>query len=273
VKASSSLTDFALTPDGHYVIAVGKADHPSLPVADTSGGQVKVWEVATSGLVRMWPAHGSRALCVACDPRGHVFITGGFNNGLRRWDLSLGKQVKPPAMPGVAHRSRAVDFVAFSPSGKKLLFSSGGGTWIIEPAGGKNVRLDVDQWFLLSGFSPDERMVAGYARNANARWDYPVRLWDTHSGQRLFDLPCGHVLRQALFHPDGRHLLTLEGGAQRNLIRVWDLKARRCTFLWNLPADGDVSITTRIAIAPTGDLVASCHPRGHVLVWSVRLPQ
>ena len=136
--------------------------------------------------------------------------TAGYDATVKLWDTRDWSLVR--TFQGHAD---AIDSLAFSPDGRRLVTGAGTGRWASgtsRPAGhcigcaGIRVRPAV-------AFSPDGRRVASGGH------DGITRLWDVNSGQEVLAL-AGHTfwVLGIAFRPDGNLLVS----TSRQGIRVWD---------------------------------------------------
>ena len=157
---------------------------------------------------------------MAFSPDGKTLASGSFDNSVKLWDVSTGKNTAT-----LAEHAEAVYCVAFSPDGKTL--ASAGGTASL----GEIKLWDVAAGKLLAdlpghakrviavAFSPDGAILA------SAGGENIVRLWDLATRKSIKTLE-GHTdgVKCLAFSPDGK---TLASGSRNNTIRLWKVAAAK----------------------------------------------
>ncbi len=103
-------------------------------------------------------------------------------------------------------------------------------------------------------------MQAGYSANFNG-----TRLWDAHSGKRVFDTdPSGLPATDVVLSSDGRWLIEVSSGG----LNVWDTNTEKEALTLvidsGLKADRTRASVTAVAIDPTGAWVADANDSGSV---------
>jgi dipeptidyl aminopeptidase/acylaminoacyl peptidase len=197
------------SPDGQY-LASGCRD-----------GLIKVWDAHTGQPHRSFRASAripgstdNMVFSVAFSPNGKRLAAACSDGSVQIWDLLAGQK----ALEWTAHGS-PVDYVRFSPDGRRLASMSASFGWEGQPPGG-----EIKVWDAATGkealtldratmhgsrlaFSPDGRRLAsaeGYHKT--------VKVWDTMTGREL--VTCrghtGGVLAVA-FSPDGQSLASASG--------------------------------------------------------------
>jgi|GEM_PF-3087544 len=108
-----------------------------------------------------------------------------------------------------------------------------------------------------AAFSPDGRQIV-------TTDDKNAQVWDAQTYQRLYVLPHGDVVYQAVYTADGTRIVST-GSA--GVVRIWD--AARGTLERELHhAGSEQPHYCAVAVSPDGGLVAAINPRGDVAdVW------
>jgi RNA polymerase sigma factor (sigma-70 family) len=245
---SQSVTALAFSPDG-----------TTLASACWGDPRLRLWEAATGKEVKAFPKVGENILSIAFAPDGKAVaaagdrvylydpatgeerhridrrarrlafsrdgsvLTGAVSGAIYRWDSASGRPLTPAAA-----QDSAVEQVLVSPDGRSLFTTDeDGGLYAWDTAGGKSPRRiarEVERGVVASS---DRRFLAW-----TARADYG------NSRIRLYDVAADRVIEPALrssagfsviggeacvaaFLPDGKSLLTMEGGPAT--FRLWDL--------------------------------------------------
>ncbi len=208
--------------------------------------------------------HGADASSVAWSPSGERIATGGFDDTVRIWDASTGRQrrVIPAPLGGMAlswagddrrlacanyldksvsvwdadtgqqllvlkGHSGHVFGVAFSPDGKRLASTDDASEVIVwDAANGKPI-------FTGKSIPPNDTHSAGGAvcwspdgrSLATSNFGHTVTLWDAESGNEVSRL-VGHTaaIGPVRWSPDGRRIAT---AAQDQTVRIWNANSRK----------------------------------------------
>jgi hypothetical protein len=144
-------------------------------------------------------------------------------DAMKQWDRLLQDLPTPSFTPkpmAFTGASSAIDNVAFSPDGRRVL--AGGDIWDV--VNGQKIR-ELASNIDCAVFSPDgRRILSGDIRGQ-------VQLWDVAGGRELRKFP-GHndAVHCVAISPDGRRGLTGGGTGNRNrdyIVRLWDLETGR----------------------------------------------
>jgi WD40 repeat protein len=113
----------AFHPDGRRIASAGE------------DARVRLWDVASGGLLRTFRGHRGAVLSVTFSPFGSLMASAGADGEVKLWNASGGEQVR--ALPGHAGGAWSV---AFSPHGDRLVSSGAdGATRIWSAANGELV--------------------------------------------------------------------------------------------------------------------------------------
>jgi RNA polymerase sigma factor (sigma-70 family) len=206
-KIGEDIRSVAFAPDGKTVAA--------------AGDRIYLYDPAT-GKERLRIGRRARGLAFSRD--GSV-LTGAVSGAIYRWDAASGRQLTPAAA-----QDSAVEQILVSADGRTLFTTDLDG--------------DLYRWDAAGG-KPPRRIAGGVERGVAASSDRRLLAWTVradygNSRIRLYDVAADRisdpVLRSsagfrviggeacvAAFLPDGKSLLTLEGGPAT--FRLWDLES------------------------------------------------
>lgn len=211
--SESTLTDFALSPDGN-LLAAGNAD-----------GAVWVWAITSDQRQALPQGKNVAVAAVHFLPDGKSLFTATWSGEADIWDIdnrAVRQQVK--------HDKRILAS-AMSAQGRYVASASYDGNLKVMDVSSGNIILSVDLGALPStiAFSPDQRFLAvsrgsvprdGWLlfKQGLNREPSRVTIFDLASQQTLIDLPHPDWVSTIAFSPDSRLLFS---GGEDGAVRVW----------------------------------------------------
>ena len=228
---------FDLTPDGKHIVTAGNP-------AWLDGGEIRVWDVSSSRLLRSFDHRWARSVVVS--PDGKRAAVCGVGDA-SFWELETGRRLwtYPPNNNGEQASCAIV-----SPDGR-LVAVGGRHVTLLNADTGTPVRTITrrEQSNNVSGiaFTPDGAFLA-------VEDLYEIRLWDVATGRLVRTLD-GRVTVSALaITPDGKHLLAAVWDNKNRGVPVWDVATgKRVRTL----AGHDHVMTAAVAVSPDGRWVAT----------------
>ncbi|MCL4764606.1 MAG: protein kinase [Hyphomicrobiaceae bacterium] len=232
----------AFAADGRWIVTAG------------ADGMLKIWDAATSSVMRSADLGGSKVTALSVLDRRA--LTGHEDGSVQLWDLARAERV------GQFRRNQAsVWSVAFM--GEPTRFLSASHDWAVAV------------WDTRAGSAPVMDIAAhesavqsvaytsrGYLASGGA--DRLVKLWDASSGDAIRTYR-GHrdFVSAVAFSPDGR---LLASGSRDGHVRLWSTASHRVHRTLSRNA-GQVGA---LAFSPAGDLLAAASADGKVRVWNIR---
>jgi WD40 repeat protein/adenylylsulfate kinase-like enzyme len=197
--------------------------------------------------------HANSVNAVSFSPNGKLLATGSFDNTVKLWDTSTGKEIKT-----LTGHTNSVYAVSFSPNGKLLATGSRDNTvklW--DTTTGKQIKTLTGHknWLTAVSFSPNGKLLA------TGSDDNTVKLWDTTTGKQIKTLT-GHKkpLLAVSFSPNGKLLAT---GSSDKTVKLWDTTTSKPikTFA------GHTGWVTAVSFSPNGKLLATGSGDNRVKLW------
>ncbi|MBN2563455.1 MAG: protein kinase [Phycisphaerae bacterium] len=220
----------ALSPDGRHLIGTGRTQRSSMitatRVAEVATGKFSGAELSAGGILldaRFSPSDGDQvATLTSLGTQPERRRRPGRQAGqVRLWDWRTGERlVEIP----LASEPRSLDyrrdgerFVVLCADGAVILFDAADGTeslrWQTPPCRDNH-------WYINNGkvaFSPDGKLVATWGAGKF------VRLWNSRSGDPVYELEHPGRTCDVQFSPNGRFLATSSWGNE-GYARVWNTK-------------------------------------------------
>jgi RNA polymerase sigma factor (sigma-70 family) len=253
-----------LSPDGK-LIAMHGVDG-ALRLLDTATGRVRLTVRAhlpqgyNDGMrVLAFSPDGKSLLVCDTDPAVSRLGLGPRDTGaVLLLDVATGKETRRLAGAGGETRH-----LAFSPDGKQVAVSQGGGVTFYDAATGKEQRRVPPAgkwvaWWL--AYAPDGRSVALPGATATT-----IRLCDPATGKEIRSFSNGPEVLNVAFAPDGK---TLAAAGKDNVVRLWDVATGKQAGA--LPEGlggvgrGRLSV---LAFSPDGKVLTAAASDDSVVLW------
>ena len=268
--AFSSLSDRLVTigsiESGETLLKIGTGnnqarvrfspDGKTLVTAST-GGELKLWNVADGKESKSLASLSFNLQCVAFSRDGTRIVAGGgpFREGnfgwAGVWEVASGKQIAemkdmPDSVLGIAISPDGKVVATAGRDGAARLWETDTGKLSSTLSGHRSALEWVD-------FSPDGKMLA------SGSYDDTAKLWSVDDGGEVATLPGhrGDVLTTR-FSPDGKTLAT---GGDGGVVRLWSVATREQTGVLEPDATrlDPRSPVLSIACSPDGKTIASAH--------------
>jgi WD40 repeat protein len=195
---------------------------------------------------------------VTFSPDGRYFATAGLGGDVRVFETSTGSELIYLPDAGVQ--------VIFNPNGQ------------LATAGYNNVKLWSEEGWQLFATLPHSRLMRP-AYSLDGRYIFTlesgttgygniVNIWETETGNRVFDIPHDYGIWSVALSPDGKYVATGSGNIENGIIQVWDILNDR-QILQLLQNSGINAIT----FSPNGQYLAFEIAEDAISVWNLKTQQ
>ncbi len=225
-------------------------------------GDVSVWDTTNWKRKYLERGHRHYVYSVAVSPDGQEVLSLGDEPALLRWqlarrlepvalNLSLGESVLP-------HPSS----VSYKPDGKTYIVPGRTQITVGSTVAAKETVIRTVPLFLEDpAVSPDGRIVAGTGH------DGFVHLWDLALGREVYHFPTkGGGCPGSAFSRDGKFLVSCNGETKR--MTIWNVATGVESCSWEVK-----SLATASAFSPEGQILATGHDDGSILLWDAATGQ
>lgn len=247
------IRSIAFSPDSRFVLSGGGFNPPS---NDISPSIVTLWDIATSSEV-ITITHPYPVGDVTFSLDGRYFATAGLGGDVRVFETTTGSEL--------AYLLDAGTQMAFSPNGQ------------LTTADYDSVKLwTVEGWrlfatlptigFIDTTFSSDGRYIVTLEEGATVYSDLTV--WETETGNELFNIPYGDGVWGVALSPDGKYIATGSGTIERGIVQVWNIWDNSQIF--QLPQGKG---TSALAFSSDGQYLAFRDGDDAVTVWNLQTQQ
>lgn len=240
---------------GHTARVFGCASVDGVHLVSASADHtVRVWDLASRNVVRVYEDHTDEVCACAITPDGERVVSVGADLVVRVWELATGRTLF--RLDG--HASRIYD-CAIAPDGRHAVTAAADETlriWDLETGEARAVLVGHRGRVNCCRISPDGRFVL------SASHDTTLKLWELGTGQlvRTFE---GHTtpVETCAFSPDGKWIASASTGGT---LRLWDVRRGTCTI--NQARDGAAQTC---AWLPGSKRLVTVAYHGEVRVWDL----
>lgn len=205
--------------------------------------------------------HAGDVTSVAFSSDGQYILSGGKDNTVKLWDVSTGKEIRT-----FRGHSGWVCSLAFTPDGRYAVSGSSDKTikiWNIE-TGGVVRTFSGEEEIQSMALSPDGRYLfaAGKGYDFNTHADYfTLKVLGLEDGKKLWVSQRYKGFEpHVAFFPDGKHVLTSEGG-----IKMWEMRSGKL-----IREFADSGYDSNIAISPDGKRILTAKFKD-LRIWDVEM--
>jgi WD40 repeat protein len=218
-----------------------------------------------TGLRDIWvktifEGHTGSVESVCFSPDGKFVLSGSYDNTIRLWDASTGKEIRR-----FEGHPQSISSVCFSADGRYIL----SGAWdntirLWDASTGKEIRKfeGHTSGVLSVCYSPDRKFVL------SGSVDNTIRLWEASTGKeiRKFELHTKESWLESVnsvcFSPDGKNILS---GCSDNTIRLWEAATGKEIRRF----EGHTSYVKSVCFSPDGRFILSGSYDSTIRIWEV----
>jgi WD40 repeat protein len=232
------LTSIAFSPDSRNILTASE------------DGTARLWNLEGQNLA-MFEGHEDEVFMAIFSPDGKHILTASADGTARLWNL------EGELITSYDEHEDEVNYVAFNPEGDLVLTASSDSTarlWDLD--GVELARFEGHESDVFSAeFSPESNRILTLSDDETAR------LWDI-DGRQLASFIQPDFLRNAIFSPDGQHVLT-SGGPDYTLT-LWDLEGSILSEF-----HGHTRSVRDLGFSNDGQKVISTADDGTVKLWNL----
>jgi WD40 repeat protein len=248
-------------PGGVWALA-WTGDGHGLAFSAGAFGEVRSWDQKTGHVRTVGRGHTAPVSALAFN-RGGALLSVSWDGTVKAWVWD-----GPPEPLVLRDSYRSVEGIAFSPDGRWLVLSAGGGAAVLD----QTTRTWEGQgwWGTQTAFTPDGRHVVTGSPMFFGLGS-PVQVLEVGTWRRRTRMRGGQheVPGSVAVSPDGRTVALVPSqsdGAYH--VKLWDLATGREKAVFKRPADSNgTAVTTCVAYAPDGRLLATGGRGGGVTLW------
>jgi WD40 repeat protein len=260
----------AIQSGSNVINAIFLADGRRLAYTDAFG-TAKVVDSQTGSEIARMPTEVQTSLtALAASNPADLIAVGDENGNIWVWKLRGQETAKVGTGPGVS-----ISTVSFSPDGKRILLGAWDRTVRVADAitGEQTIVITHTNRVLIAHFDPTGQIVASGSQ------DGQVQVWNSLSGQLIFQSSIGQKLGDLTFSPDGKWLAASEGSFPRD---AWFIYKRQPSgnptdvIIWETRTGKEIArlphadLVNSLAFSPDGQRIVTAGDDNLVHVWDIK---